>query len=258
SRPILAILYADANDACFVSFHVIDSLNASLLATPSDSQWSRTIEVTPSTFKLAVVPAGGFLAFSESHISFFKDGHFCWELDTDAVFTGVCAPLPISDIDATSTGTLLVSDSLSGLHLLDTTVKNGKMTRLGETSTASSITTFSETEIYIGSDVADSQIIHISTPSSAEDPGVTVVHTFQNLAPIVDFAYLDPKGSGGVSKVIACCGFGPSGSLRVLSNGVGIVEIAELDEVVGVQGMWASAASLDARYCSLFECVRFF
>ncbi|KAJ3290208.1 DNA damage-binding protein 1a [Rhizoclosmatium sp. JEL0117] len=223
SRPILAILYADANDACFVSFHVIDSLNASLLATPSDSQWSRTIEVTPSTFKLAAVPAGGFLAFSESHISFFKD-----------------------DIDATSTGTLLVSDSLSGLHLLDTTVKNGKMTRLGETSTASSITPFSETEIYIGSDVADSQIIHVSTPSSAEDSGVTVVHTFQNLAPIVDFAYLDPKGSGGVSKVIACCGFGPSGSLRVLSNGVGIVEIAELDEVVGVQGMWASAASLDA------------
>ncbi|ORY48713.1 hypothetical protein BCR33DRAFT_782398 [Rhizoclosmatium globosum] len=219
SRPILAILYADANDACFVSFHVIDSLNASLLATPSilsGVELLKRLDQPNSLFNKRWIPR-----LSESHISFFKD-----------------------DIDATSTGTLLVSDSLSGLHLLDTTVKNGKMTLLGEvlfffTNPIDSPHfplnfhtifldfncifhhPFSETEIYIGSDVADSQIIHIST---AEDPG----------------------GSGGVSKVIACCGFGPSGSLRVLSNGVGIVEIAELDEVVGVQGMWASAASLDA------------
>ncbi|KAI9344372.1 CPSF A subunit region-domain-containing protein [Obelidium mucronatum] len=238
--PLLAVLHYDANYSTFISTYQVDAPNGALSPlTGSDSGWNKKIEVYDSTFKLTAVPGGGLLAFSESQISYFINGKFKFELETDSVFTGISSLIPTGP--DTYSNQIFVSDAASDLHVLDVSVSDGKLTRLGETSSPSSITSLSPNLAFIGSHFGDSQFLHIE---------YNEMETYPNLAPIVDFSYLDPStgslGSGGQSKVVACCGFGKTGSLRILSNGVGVQEIAELEDVAGVQGVWPGAMSVDS------------
>ncbi|KAJ3025018.1 DNA damage-binding protein 1a, partial [Rhizophlyctis rosea] len=105
-------------------------------------------------------------------------------------------------------------------------------------STPSSITYLDAGHVYIGSHFGDSQLISLRTtpilvPSFTSISSTTTTTTvpsyinllqeFTNLAPILDFVVTEPE-QGGQGMVVACCGAGKDGTLRVVRNGVQVGE----------------------------------
>ncbi|KAJ3070768.1 DNA damage-binding protein 1a [Podochytrium sp. JEL0797] len=258
--PRLALLHTDPNSRVFLATYSCDRANANIQKLNKDDPWANQIQLQHDAFKLLPVKDGAVLVFAENMLSLWRNAACVWEMQTDSVFTGVAACVP-SDDGLLVSDRVVLADSMSDLYLLDTSQQEGNLTRLGHTSLASSLSFFSPTRLYLGSHYADSQLLDINTTTF---PSISVLQTYANLAPIVDFVHLDASasttghasgGSGGSgagqSKVVACCGAGESGSLRVLSNGVGLDEAAEMEGVEGVQGMWAAAASLEVTTDSL-------
>lgn len=64
-----------------------------------------------------------------------------------------------------------------------------------------------------------------------------VLETLTNLGPIVDFAVVDVERQGQ-GQVVSCSGAGLDGSLRVVRNGIGVLEQATV-ELEGIKGVWS-------------------
>ena len=69
-----------------------------------------------------------------------------------------------------------------------------------------------------------------------ESNDIQVIDTFTNLAPISDFCIVESK-VGGATQIVTCSGAYADGSLRIISNGVGMSELASLD-AEGLQRVW--------------------
>ncbi|UZJ56725.1 hypothetical protein CBS101457_006045 [Exobasidium rhododendri] len=98
-----------------------------------------------------------------------------------------------------------------------------------------------ESFVSVASAGGDSVIAQIlsepDTPSTSRPPyTLKIVHRWTNLAPILDFAVDD--GAGGdpsharsaQARIITCSGTGPSGSLRVIRNGVSLEDALSIPE----------------------------
>jgi DNA damage-binding protein 1 len=70
---------------------------------------------------------------------------------------------------------------------------------------------------------------------------VQLLETYTNLCPIVDCCVVDVDKQGQ-SQLVTCSGAYKDGTIRVVRNGIGIHEIAELD-MEGIEGIWALKAS---------------
>ena len=98
---------------------------------------------------------------------------------------------------------------------------------------------------FIGSAYGDSQIIKLHTEqvntmmsASNELPSyVEVLEEFTNLGPIVDFCVMDLERHGQ-GQLVTCSGVGTSGSLRVIRNGIGIREQAQIS-LSGIKGLYS-------------------
>ena len=104
--------------------------------------------------------------------------------------------------------------------------------------------------MYVGSSLADSQLVKLRTESDETGNFVEILENFNNLGPIVDFCVvdLDRQGQG---QVVTCSGVGKDGSLRVVRNGVGINELALL-ELAGINGVWSLRKSQKERFVIFF------
>ncbi|KAJ3195096.1 DNA damage-binding protein 1a [Entophlyctis luteolus] len=200
---------------------------------------------------LISVKDSGILVFNDDGITHIeKTGSIRFEIETSSICPGVCMALGDSE-------TVLLTDSIGSVFVLQ--LGDSRLSKIGETSPASTIAVLDDTTVYIGSSSGESCLIELDelvTPKS-----FAVLETFPNAAPIFDFIYTDgtsylgsntiesnglpgAKISGTVQRgrAIACCGTGAQGSLQVLSNGIGMVEIFEMEDVSGVQGLWAGAS----------------
>ncbi|KAI8611132.1 CPSF A subunit region-domain-containing protein [Chytriomyces sp. MP71] len=264
-HPLLAILNEDPNKARFLTVYQIDIANESIMpVSPSseDKGWSRPIAVKDSACKLHPVSDSAVLVFSDDgHISLYDLGVCVFDLQVPTRFSGVCDAIPLlhDEVDPrimavdeededmgvpTRTSTrFLLGDVEGGLHLLGLD-SDGSLVKMGETSQPSSLTFLDAATVYVGSHYGDSHLLRLNFNSQ----NYTVLDTYSNLAPIVDFVHIEGSGAAaaGQSKVVACCGAGKDGSLRVLRNGVGVLEAASVEGIEGVQGMWSSAAELGA------------
>lgn len=70
-----------------------------------------------------------------------------------------------------------------------------------------------------------------------EDDSLALVATFASLSPILDCCVVEAEG-GGASHVVTCSGAYKGGSLRVVRQGVGLSELANL-EMENIQRMWS-------------------
>jgi len=117
--------------------------------------------------------------------------------------------------------------------------------RLGKTSSASAMSYLDNSVVFIGSAYGDSQIIKLHTEqvntmmsASNELPSyVEVLEEFTNLGPIVDFCVMDLERHGQ-GQLVTCSGVGTSGSLRVIRNGIGIREQAQIS-LSGIKGLYS-------------------
>lgn len=66
---------------------------------------------------------------------------------------------------------------------------------------------------------------------------VSVLHTFKNIAPIMDAALVDIDGSGE-RQVVTCSGGGNTGSVNVVRNGANFTELASIPGLTDVTNIW--------------------
>ena len=82
-----------------------------------------------------------------------------------------------------------------------------------------------------GSLYGDSQVIRLHP--EAVDPAqpsnfVEVMDVWTNLGPIIDLAVVDLERQGQ-GQVVTCSGKGPDSSLRIVRNGIGMIEQAAVE-----------------------------
>ncbi|KAI8090127.1 mono-functional DNA-alkylating methyl methanesulfonate N-term-domain-containing protein [Gilbertella persicaria] len=143
---------------------------------------------------------------------------------------------------------ILLGDAEGALHLLNMTIFSNRVDalsflRLGMISVPSCLSYLGNDVVFVGSTVADSQIIHIR---HTDGEVLDVIDEFPNLGPITDFCVAD-LDKQGQTQLITCSGVGKDSSLRIIRNGVGLNELAAI-KINGVKGVWALRPSFDEIY----------
>ena len=140
----------------------------------------------------------------------------------------------------------LLGDERGVLHLLDLRrhIETGAVTSIhletmGLTSIPTSILSFQDHGlVYVGSRFGDSQFLQFTKERDPETMSyLQLLEEFTNLGPIVDFDLVDYDRKGRQSQVVTCSGTGRDGSIRLVRNGIGIHEQANV-EIPGIKGMW--------------------
>lgn len=118
-----------------------------------------------------------------------------------------------------------------------------------QTSRPSTLSYLHKGLVFVGSTFGDSELIKLQSEKDPET-GEYIQHleSFTNLGPIVDFCVVDMDRQGQVclqfskflisqGQIVTCSGAYKDGSLRVVTNGIGINEHAQL-ELPGIKGIW--------------------
>lgn len=167
--------------------------------------------------------------------------------------------LGMGRVDADGTRWLLCDES-GRLWLLSCALAQGAVARLqlqdmGRAAPACSISYLDNGVVFLGSAMADSQVVRLLADPDAETGNCFETLELQaNLAPILDFACVDLEGQGQ-DQVVACCGALRDGTLRIIRNGIGVNLEAELP-LPNVTGVWSMRSSSTGEY-DKFLCVSF-
>ncbi|KAJ3326837.1 DNA damage-binding protein 1a, partial [Blyttiomyces sp. JEL0837] len=97
--------------------------------------------------------------------------------------------------------------------------------------------------LFVGAHFGDSQLVKFREDDD-ENP-FEILATFPGLSPMVDFCVTNDESHGQTvlivddqGKLVGCCGANKDGSLRAVSSGIGVSEIAEL-EMHGLHGLYS-------------------
>ncbi|KAI8386817.1 mono-functional DNA-alkylating methyl methanesulfonate N-term-domain-containing protein [Blakeslea trispora] len=136
---------------------------------------------------------------------------------------------------------------LLNLHIVKDRVDSLSTIALGEISAPSCLTYLGNDVVFVGSTVADSQIIHVRRTDTSETGDIlNVIDELPNLGPITDFCVAD-LDKQGQTQLITCSGIGKDSSLRIIRNGVGLNELAAI-QISGVKGVWALRPSFQETF----------
>ncbi|KAK7098349.1 DNA damage-binding protein 1-like isoform X2 [Littorina saxatilis] len=122
-------------------------------------------------------------------------------------------------------------------------VKDLKVELLGETTIAECITYLDNGVVFIGSRLGDSQLVKLNVDPDENGSFVQIMETFVNLGPIVDMCVVDLERQGQ-GQLVTCSGAFKEGSLRIIRNGIGIHEHANID-LPGIKGIWPLKMNTD-------------
>ncbi|KAI1394015.1 mono-functional DNA-alkylating methyl methanesulfonate N-term-domain-containing protein [Hypoxylon trugodes] len=132
--------------------------------------------------------------------------------------------------------------------LLDGAVINGlRMTKLGQTSRASSLVYMGCNILFVGSAYGDSQVFKVD-PIAKYPP--QLIQTLNNIAPIMDLNIMDMGNregedqttneySSGQARIVAGSGIFKDGSLRSVRSGVGLDDIGILADMDNVRALFS-------------------
>lgn len=150
----------------------------------------------------------------------------------------------------------LLGDHCGRLYFLmilvqqDDKLYDWKLDLIGTTSKASVLVYLDGGFVYVGSHCGDSQIVKV------EEGRLTVMQTFDNIAPILDFTIMDlGRGTEGVqsnefssgqARIVTASGAWEDGSIRSVRSGVGIEELGSLGDMPHIVDMWALSATGDS------------
>ncbi|SGY17674.1 BQ5605_C015g07854 [Microbotryum silenes-dioicae] len=111
----------------------------------------------------------------------------------------------------------------------------GDMSTFQKASSPTALVCLADEVLYLASRFGDSQLIRL-LPSSPNNE-LELVASYPSLAPITDSCVVRGQ-SGASSHLVTCSGAYKGGSLRVVRQGAGLVEMADL-ALENVQRMWA-------------------
>lgn len=235
ATPTIAVLYEDTKEQRHVKTYEVSLHDKELVEGP----WRHSNLDAGASMLIPVPGSGGAVVVGDSVITF---------VSAQAVRSAAIKPTVIKAYGAVDAdgSRFLLSDYLGNLYLLlllredGTGVSALKLEPLGRTPAASTISYLDSGVVFVGSAFGDSQLIRLhSTPPDPAQPDsfVEVLDSQPNLGPIVDFCVVDLERQGQ-GQVVTCSGAGVDGGLRIVRNGIGVVEQA-LVELPGIKGMWS-------------------
>jgi len=235
------------------------------LTEPSSSNMSNTTTTTTST--TTTMGTGGGVASRHYGRNQPKADHYRYASLGNSEITAI-GPID-DDRDARRKGKIryLLSDIQGSMYIVVVTDNPRQILtqHIGRTSIASTISYLDSSIVYVGSSMGDSQLVKLCSEPNESGSNLDVLYvstsryshifcshnllthynreTFTNVGPIVDMVAVDLQRHGQC-KLITCSGAYGDGTLRVVSNGIGFEEHAEI-ELSGIKGVWSIRDSFE-------------
>ena len=258
SKPTLAILYKNNREQLYVKQYVLNLAEKDLERNDCGQRFvGDDLDQASAALVPVPEPHGGFLVVRPNVVCYLNQR---MDLDHEAT-----ANYEVEAVARVDENRFLISDIAGKLFILGLEAKPDARSSSGGRvnltveflGTASPAQTMSYLDgdgdgglVYIGSGSADNQLVRLSADPPVAPPGgnghLEVLETFTNLGPIVDMCVVDLERQG-LSQIVTCSGVYDSGSLRVIRNGIGIIEEA-VAELPGIRGMWALRESTADEY----------
>eukprot|EP00884_Botryococcus_braunii_P023468 jgi/Botrbrau1/9805/Bobra.0322s0012.2 len=235
-RPTICILSEDPHQRKLKAYEIAVKDKDCKVA------WEVALDNSAAMLIAIPQPMGGVIAAGESVISYVKGK---LRMNTKIKAHGPWKAYTL--IDPTGER-ILIGDQTGSLNLLVLRVDKDQVTlkceALGQTSCPASLSYLDNGYFFVGSCFGNSQLVRIHpkplVPHSDEPSYLEIVDSMNNLGPIVDFCVVDLERQGQ-GQIVTCSGAFGDGSLRVVRNGIGMMEQAS-QELAGIKGMWALRA----------------
>lgn len=246
-KPTIAVLYQDPKEARHVKTYEVLMREKELV----EGRWAQpNVEASASIIIPVPAPLGGAIVIGEQTIAYYNGIRS--QLKAISMKSTIVKAYGRIDTDGSR---YLLGDHMGNLSVLvlkrdAEAVIDLKLERLGETSCASSIAYLDNGVVFVGSLFGDSQLIRLLPEKDEKGSHVEVLNAYANLGPILDFVAVDLERQGqGQGQVVTCSGAYRDGTLRVVRNGIGINEQANI-ELPGLKGMWSLRGSEESPYDS--------
>uniref|UniRef100_A0A6B2KWM0 DNA damage-binding protein 1 n=1 Tax=Arcella intermedia TaxID=1963864 RepID=A0A6B2KWM0_9EUKA len=242
--PTVAVLYQDTKEERYISAYKISK--SQLTATPCSLAFPN---VEQSADLLISLPIGGLLVIGEEAVAYYNEGQM---ISTAMKRTLIKAYGFIDMNNSSGSFRILLGDYAGILQCLvvlhdGKTVKQLQLELIGETSIPSTLSYLENGFTFVGSTSGDSQLIKLEAEKDPETGQlIQIIENFTNLGPIVDFCVVD-MDMQGQGQIVTCSGKYKDGSLRVVRNGVGINEIAQIP-LPGIKGTWSLSPPKDSKF----------
>ena len=214
-HPQLCLLHQDSRSAQHIITYALDVRKKQLSVA-----WKKS-RVDGGSSLLLPSPQGGVVVVGQRQITYLATG------------ISKVVPLPSCLIVSATTlnGRFLLGDEFGNLHILTTPTM--ELETLGSCTISSSLAHVKDGLVYVASQFGDSQLVQIRQDG---ETFLDIVEEYTNLGPIVDFDLVPTHAQQ--SQVVTCSGSSTSGSLRLIRNGIGMIESASV-EMEGIQNMWS-------------------
>ncbi|EGS21783.1 uncharacterized protein CTHT_0036510 [Thermochaetoides thermophila DSM 1495] len=148
-----------------------------------------------------------------------------------------------------------LADDYGHLHLLriktnGVVVTGMEVSRIGETSRASTLVYLGDNYLFVGSHYGNSQLLRLDLENQNPKQRLQLIESFQNIGPILDFAIMDMGNRGdsgqpgneyssGQARIVTCSGVHKDGTLRSVRSGVGLEDIGILADLELCRGLFS-------------------
>lgn len=231
ATPLISILYKDQNGEKQLKTYEISLKDKSFPKVV----WSQSNLKEASMLIPVPAPLGGVLIISTETIT-YQNGE-----KVISVAMNPCVIRTYEKIDPNGSRYLLGDQNGTlCILLLDHdghNLRNLKLEYVGETNIPSTISYLDNGVVYIGSTFGDSQLIKLNDQKNEDNSYIEVIDSYTSLGPITDFCVVDLERQGQ-GQIVTCSGAFKNGSLRVVRNGIGINEQAQVG-LPGIKGMWS-------------------
>ena len=252
-KPRLAILWEDNADKPQLKIREMvyfpDGADQAYAEFSTVLEYRGDLSLGASHLIPVAAPCGGFLILDETHIT-YVDKELKYpitkELEDDSTVWATW-----EKVDDTR---WLLADDYGRLFFLMITIDSGgvvdwRLDLVGHTSKASTLVYLDNGLVYIGSHSGNSQVVKI------EESGLRVIQSFDNIAPIIDFAIMDlgrgtdtnsmNEFSSGQARLVTASGAWQDGSIRSVRSGVGLEQLGSLGEIHQIVDMWGLSSAGD-------------
>ena len=203
--------------------------------------WHRDINDNQAFIIPVPEPNGGVVVIGTQTILYCNKHDYCLQKSPHFLRAGEINNYCMIDPNGQR---FLLSNTIGNLYLMvlvfekmgayELKVSDIKFEFLGETVIVDNMTYIDNGVVFIGSKLGDSQLIKLTEHPNENGSFVQTLETYTNLGPILDMLIVDIEKQGQ-GQLITCSGGHKNGSLRIIRNGIGIHESANVD-LPGIKG----------------------
>lgn len=244
--PTIGILIKTPTNKLHFKAYELEGSNGFNVKDLSKLTWHKDITDNQAFIIPVPEPCGGVLLIGTQAIVYCNKNDLCLQKSPFFLKYGEINNYCMIDSNGQR---FLLSNTIGNLYMMvliyekigyEVKIADIKFEFLGETVIADNLTYIDNGVIFIGSKLGDSQLIKLVEQPNEHGNYVNTLETYTNLGPILDMLIVDVEKQGQ-GQLITCSGGHRNGSLRIIRNGIGIHESANVD-LPGIKAMWAMQA----------------